>query len=306
MHEPSIEMDRRCNHRRASIDLGRDLLCRHAVTIHIFPKPQKGQIMSDLRAACDRLRRRDDNRESREQVYGPLTPPEIDNQMEQWEWQFEAELTDAYKIAEHYLATHPADGFQSRVRPWMQECFGDEISRDVTERCHRFLEESLELVQSLGMQASEAHQLVEYVFSRPVGQTQQEVGGTMVTLAALCLAASIDMHECGEVELRRIWGKVEQIRAKQAAKPKHSPLPMHPADGAEPITLKTWTDLFGDRKDIKGSVCGRLTFSGVNGVANTTCVWLNGEIIWLASHPDAHLTTMKQLRDLLAALGVVS
>lgn len=28
-----------------------------------------------------------------------------------------------------------------------------------------------------------------------------------------------------EVELRRIWTKVEKIRAKQAAKPKHSPLP---------------------------------------------------------------------------------
>jgi hypothetical protein len=33
------------------------------------------------------------------------------------------------------------------------------------------------------------------------------------------------MHQAGEVELARIWTKVEQIRAKQAAKPKHSPLP---------------------------------------------------------------------------------
>jgi hypothetical protein len=34
------------------------------------------------------------------------------------------------------------------------------------------------------------------------------------------------MHACGETELARIWTKVEAIRAKQAAKPKHSPLPM--------------------------------------------------------------------------------
>lgn len=47
----------------------------------------------------------------------------------------------------------------------------------------------------------------------------------MVTLAALCHAHGLDMHAAGEVELTRIWTKVEQIRAKQAAKPKHSPLP---------------------------------------------------------------------------------
>ena len=50
----------------------------------------------------------------------------------------------------------------------------------------------------------------------------------MVTLAALCLANGIDMHEAGETELARIWTKVEQIRTKQAAKPKHSPLPASP------------------------------------------------------------------------------
>ncbi len=123
----------------------------------------------------------------------------------------------------------PVGDFQLRVRAWMLECFGVEISNDRTERNHRFLEESLELVQSLGCTQSEAHQLVDYVFNRPVGEPTQEVGGVMVTLAALCLANSMDMAACGEVELNRIWGKVEQIRAKQAAKPKHSPLPEHPA-----------------------------------------------------------------------------
>jgi hypothetical protein len=33
------------------------------------------------------------------------------------------------------------------------------------------------------------------------------------------------MHLAGETELARIWTIVEKIRAKQAAKPKHSPLP---------------------------------------------------------------------------------
>jgi hypothetical protein len=118
---------------------------------------------------------------------------------------------------------------QHRVQPWMMECFGPTISADKQERNHRFLEESLELVQACGATSSEAHQLVDYVYGRPVGDRFQEVGGVMITLAALCLANDLDMHQAGEVELARIWTKVEQIRAKQATKPKHSPLPAAPA-----------------------------------------------------------------------------
>ncbi|MDB5760558.1 MAG: hypothetical protein JWM30_3847 [Burkholderia sp.] len=120
--------------------------------------------------------------------------------------------------------------FQSRVQPWMMECFGPTISADKQERNHRFLEEALELVQACGATQSEAHQLVDYVYGRPVGEKSQEVGGVQITLAALCLANDLDMHQAGEVELARIWTKVEQMRAKQAAKPKHSPLPAAPAD----------------------------------------------------------------------------
>ena len=120
----------------------------------------------------------------------------------------------------------PDESFQARVQPWMMACFGAIISANRAERNHRFLEESLELVQACGCTASEAHQLVDYVYGRPVGEREQEVGGVMVTLAALCLAQSLDMHAAGETELARIWTKVEAIRAKQAAKPKHSPLPV--------------------------------------------------------------------------------
>ncbi len=133
-------------------------------------------------------------------------------------------------FARHRLSAPPipatgGESFQARVQPWLMECFGAMIAGDREERNHRFLEEALELVQSCDCTASEAHQLVDYVYGRPVGELHQEVGGVMVTLAALCLANDADMHAAGWVELDRIWGKVEAIRAKQAAKPKHSPLP---------------------------------------------------------------------------------
>ncbi len=133
-----------------------------------------------------------------------------------------------------------AKPFQERVHPWMLECFGAEIAADRIERNHRFFEEATELVQANGMTRSEAHQLVDYTFDRPVGELHQEIGGVMVTLAALCLASDANMHDAGETELARIWTKIEKIRAKQAAKPKHSPLPQEViADtaGAKPVAI---------------------------------------------------------------------
>lgn len=129
----------------------------------------------------------------------------------------------------------PVQPFQDRVQPWLMECFGEMIAGDREERNHRFIEEALELVQACGCSASEAHQLVDYVFARPVGEKAQEVGGVMVTLAALCLAQDLDMAAAGETELARIWTKVEQIRAKQAAKPKYSPLPAAPEPDDTPL-----------------------------------------------------------------------
>lgn len=121
----------------------------------------------------------------------------------------------------------PVTPFQTRVQPWLMECFGEMIAGDREERNHRFLEEALELVQACGCTSSEAHQLVDYTFSRPIGEPNQEVGGVMVTLAALCLANGLDMHADGDAELVRISAPemVAKIRAKQAAKPKYSSLP---------------------------------------------------------------------------------
>ena len=115
--------------------------------------------------------------------------------------------------------------FHERVQDWLKACFTEEICRDRVQRNHRFLEEALELVQSLDCTASEAHQLVDYVFGRPVGEPTQELGGAIITLHALASANNMDVAEAGEIELARIWTTIEKIRTKQATKPKHVPLP---------------------------------------------------------------------------------
>lgn len=119
-----------------------------------------------------------------------------------------------------------AGSFQANVGIWMRECFGTEISADKLERGDRLLEEVFELLQSGGYPRERIRSLENYVYSRPVGEPSQEVGGVMTTLAAYCLAHGLDMHAASETELARCWSKIDAIRAKQAAKPTGSALPI--------------------------------------------------------------------------------
>lgn len=117
---------------------------------------------------------------------------------------------------------------QSRVHEWMLECFGAEIAADKVERADRFIEEALELTQAIGYSAERAHALVDYVFGRDIGEPSQEVGGVMITLAALCNTFGLDIGRAAATELARITRPeiVLKIRAKQAAKPTGSALPI--------------------------------------------------------------------------------
>lgn len=70
--------------------------------------------------------------------------------------------------------------------------------------------------------ASRALAIVDYVYGRSIVESNQEVGGVTITLAAFCLAIALELYDASETELTRVWMKVEQIHTKQAAEPKHS------------------------------------------------------------------------------------
>jgi hypothetical protein len=121
--------------------------------------------------------------------------------------------------------------FQQRVEPWFRECFSPAVCNDRLERGDRLLEETLELLQSGDYPPERVAVLVDYTWGRPKGEPSQEVGGVMVTLAAYCIAHGLDMSWAAETELFRINSPevIEKIRAKQAAKPTGSALPIaHP------------------------------------------------------------------------------
>ncbi len=115
--------------------------------------------------------------------------------------------------------------FQRRVADWLAACFGRERVVEPLERSHRMLEEALELAQACGCTEEDAHRLTSYVFARPSGGLHEEVGGVMVTVAALCGVIGVDMAAAAEVELSRDWARIDKIRAKAEGRPRGTPLP---------------------------------------------------------------------------------
>lgn len=118
--------------------------------------------------------------------------------------------------------------FQVRVRQWVSFVFHrNPEGQSIRTRTFRFLEEALELAQATGCTEEEAHKLVKYTFGRPIGTATQEIGGVMVTLAALCDATGLDLRSSAITELVRVEhpDMMERIRKKQASKLQDSPLP---------------------------------------------------------------------------------
>lgn len=120
-----------------------------------------------------------------------------------------------------------AERYQDNVMTWAVACFGQTTAEDKQERVFRFFEEAAELAQAAGMTQAEGADLLAYVYDRPEGEPSQEVGGVMVTLAALCAAFGLDLQRSANAELARVWGKIEKIRAKHESKPQYvkTPLP---------------------------------------------------------------------------------
>ncbi len=90
---------------------------------------------------------------------------------------------------------------------WGCRCFGAEHMRNRGVRALRFAEEALELAQACGVNEEKTIQLVRVVYSRPMGSIQQEIGGSMVTLAVLCRTVGFDLEDSFQIEILRCLSK---------------------------------------------------------------------------------------------------
>ena len=93
------------------------------------------------------------------------------------------------------------DARQQRITDWAKAAFGVAEATGLAQRGVRLLEEAIEAFQACGGDEEIAHKLVAYVFARPAGNVDQELGGVCVTVLALAAAAglSADEEECREV-----------------------------------------------------------------------------------------------------------
>lgn len=109
---------------------------------------------------------------------------------------------------------------QDSLGEWAIATFGKDVFDNAPERGKRLIEEALEYGQTQKVTKEQAHLLVDYVFSRPVGDPAQEMGGVMVTALVAAQSAGLDAGGCLTSEMERIHEPtiMEKIRSKQVSK----------------------------------------------------------------------------------------
>ena len=100
---------------------------------------------------------------------------------------------------------------QGRIAKWVTETLGFR-SMSKSERALRLLEETVEFAQAVGVPAIQATEVVRYVYSRPLGDPAQEIGGVSIALNAAASSVGVDLESQTEKELARI--ETPEIREK--------------------------------------------------------------------------------------------
>lgn len=111
------------------------------------------------------------------------------------------------------------DERQARAAAWCAAAFGVAHQSSVPQRGLRMLEEAIEAYQACGCPEDQAHKLVSYVFSRPIGDLSQELGGIGLTVLALAAAAKLSADDAEQKELDRVLAKpLEWFAARNKVK----------------------------------------------------------------------------------------
>jgi hypothetical protein len=104
---------------------------------------------------------------------------------------------------------------QKNAYKWVTQTFGSDHANNLPQRALRFLEEAIELYQAVGASKNQAHKLIDYIFAKPAGVIEQELGGAGLTLLALAAAAGLDADSCEQQEFVRVLSKPAETWAKR-------------------------------------------------------------------------------------------
>lgn len=98
---------------------------------------------------------------------------------------------------------------------WSIRSFGEAHVRDRKVRALRLAEEAVEFAQARQVPIEQMHLLIDTVYSRPVGDADQEIGGVFMTAIIAAAIEGLDPEECFLRELRRVLAKPSEHFAKR-------------------------------------------------------------------------------------------
>jgi hypothetical protein len=109
--------------------------------------------------------------------------------------------------------------FQKRMTDWGIRCFGEEHIFDSKVRALRLVEEAVEFAQAVDAPQDQCAKLIEYVYSRPKGNPDQELGGVGVTVLVAASSRRKDFLSLVEAEVKRVESKpTEHFTQRNRAK----------------------------------------------------------------------------------------
>lgn len=120
-----------------------------------------------------------------------------------YHWHWSAVLNELIARRSGALPAHETTAEPARVLQWAVDSFG-EIARNRDERAARLAEEAMEVAQAEGVPLETLKRIADRIYSRPLGELGQEVGGLGITLYALAANCGLDLF--GEIE--REWKRV--------------------------------------------------------------------------------------------------
>lgn len=98
---------------------------------------------------------------------------------------------------------------------WAIRCFGKDHVDDPRVRFLRLLEEVAEAAQVCFVEKDKLIEVIEKVYSRPMGELSQELGGIAVTFAVVCESQGYQIPDLLMTELNRVLSKPESHFTKR-------------------------------------------------------------------------------------------
>ncbi len=101
----------------------------------------------------------------------------------------------------------PRDYRQTRVSEWCADAFGADHASNVEQRGLRLVEEAIEAAQAAKCDPTTLHKLIDYIYAKPPGELQRELGGIGLCVLAMANAAGFSANAAEINEINRVLAK---------------------------------------------------------------------------------------------------